>query len=111
MLEQKRTCHNCTKGTVITINGDILCKINGVVSPDYVCSSHRFIPTEKTYKQLNYKCTDCENFVEVIASQRNNIVYGTCQLFSIRKFEGANRSACSKFVRKKKVELYSQGSG
>ncbi len=104
MLESKRTCSNCIKGTKIAVNSDILCRENGVVSPDYICSNHRFAPKEKTFKELNYKCIDCENFIE-INNLKSHSSIGICQLFSVRRFDGFKRSACSKLIKKQKSEV------
>ena len=49
-MKKKRVCNNCLKGTAISLNGDILCIEKGVVSADYVCSKHRFMPALKSIK-------------------------------------------------------------
>ena len=96
-MKQKKFCSNCVKGMPISINKDILCRERGVVSPDYVCSKHRFMPEPKTYRDLNYKCIECSFFTVEEADQENSPTLGLCQLFSVRKYDGSLKSACSKF--------------
>ena len=60
ILKLRKSCSNCIKGTGIAVNNDILCRENGAVSPDYVCSKHRSMPVQKSFKEQNYKCIKCE---------------------------------------------------
>lgn len=103
MFKQKKSCINCIKGTSIAVNEDILCREKGAVSPDYVCSKHRFAPVNKSSKDLSYKCINCENFIINEEAQSPNI--GLCQLFSVRQFDGTNKNACSKFAKKSQLEV------
>ncbi len=100
-MKEDRNCCNCIKGIAISINSDIFCKVNGAVSPDYVCSKHRFAPVPKTYKELDYKCIYCENFIHKLGSAKENNTIGLCQLFSVRYFDGTQKKACSKFIKRK----------
>lgn len=102
-MKQKKTCANCIKGTPMPVNNDILCREKGVVSPDYVCSRHRFMPEAKSFKELNYKCIDCENFIINIRSSDGAKTSGFCQLFSYRQFNGEEKSACSKFSKRREL--------
>ncbi len=104
-MKQKRSCRNCIRGTAITVNNDILCKDKGAVSPDYVCSKHRFIPEPKSYKEMNLKCIDCENFIVSGSAAKGARALGLCQLFSVRQFDGKEKNACSKFVKKTVSEV------
>ncbi|HHV95135.1 MAG TPA: hypothetical protein GXX37_01440 [Clostridiaceae bacterium] len=130
-MKYTKACRNCIKGRPISLTGDILCKYKGVVSSDYVCIRHKFIPNLKTFREMNYKCIDCVNFcVDRIPVNRTqnrtqaehlalgHISYeisqndsknnqscssssiGFCKLFSVRRFDGTQRSACSKFLMK-----------
>jgi len=121
-MKYLKACRNCLKGRPISLTGDVLCKYKGVVSADYVCIRHKFIPNLKTYRELNYKCIDCVNFcIERISGEHphaehvigDRISYdipqdnsscsssiGLCKLFSVRRFDGSKRSACSKFLPK-----------
>lgn len=105
ILKRKRSCSNCVKGIKIAVNSDILCREHGVVSPDYVCANHRYMPAKKTFKDLNYKCIDCENFIVSCSHSKNKATIGICQLFSVRKFDGSKRSACSRFIKKQNLEV------
>lgn len=103
MFKQKKSCSNCIRGTSITVNEDILCREKGAVSPDYVCSKHRFAPVNKGSTDLSSKCINCENFILNEEAQSPNI--GLCQLFSVRQFDGTSKNACSKFVKKSQLEV------
>lgn len=103
MFKQKKSCSNCIKGTRIAVNSDILCREKGAVSPDYVCSKHRSAPACKSGRDLSSKCINCENFILNEASSNPNI--GLCQMFSVRQFDGSQKKACSKFVKKSQLEV------
>lgn len=92
MFIQKRSCLNCIKGTQVPINKDILCREKGIVSPDYVCTGHRFSPITKP-STSSKKCIDCSYFI----LSENQGSLGTCKLFSTRKADGTIKNACSKF--------------
>ncbi|HHW00575.1 MAG TPA: hypothetical protein GXX36_13625 [Clostridiaceae bacterium] len=99
-MKRKKSCSNCIKGIKISINSDILCRKKGIVSPDYVCSGHRFEPESFAFKEMNYKCIDCESFILNTKSVEDPESIGVCKLFSARQFDGTQKSACSKFVKK-----------
>lgn len=98
-MKQKKSCSSCIKGTVVSVNNDILCREKGIVSPDYVCRKHRSIPEAKSFKEMNYKCSECENFILNSKSKESGTTIGLCQLFSVREFDGREKNACSKFVK------------
>jgi hypothetical protein len=97
--KDKKSCSNCIKGCRIVVNNDILCREKGPVSPDYVCSGHRRAPGPKTFKEQNYKCIDCENFIINKNMDDGSLTIGICRLFSVRQFNGTQKNACSKFVK------------
>lgn len=103
--KKTRSCSNCLKGTVITINNDILCIEKGVVSQDYVCARHRFLPEFTSLKRKINTCLDCENFIAFDTSKIDEKAYGICQLFTVRKYDGKKKSACSKFMKRSKREV------
>ncbi|NLD49881.1 MAG: hypothetical protein GX660_22285 [Clostridiaceae bacterium] len=104
-MQAKRTCSNCLKGTVITINNDILCIVKGVVSCDYVCSKHRFMPAVKSGRKRINSCIDCENFIIFDTSNLEDRAMGVCQLFTVRKYDGRKRKPCSKFAQRVRREV------
>ncbi len=103
--KRTRTCSNCLKGTAITINNDILCIEKGVVSSDYVCAKHRFLPEFKSIKRRINTCLDCENFIVFDTTHIEERAFGICQLFTVRKYDGRMKSGCSKFVKRSKLEV------
>lgn len=105
VLRHKKACSNCIKGTAITVNSDILCRDKGAVSSDYVCSKHRFSPLPLSSSPISFKCIDCENFIHEFNDDIDMPVIGLCQLFSVRHFDGKQKSACSKFIKKSKREV------
>ena len=104
MQKQKKTCSNCIKGTTISINNDILCRDNGAVSPDFICSKHHLAPMVKTLRESSYKCIDCENFIIGINGEKDTPL-GLCRLFSVRQFDGNHKNACSKFTKRSELEV------
>lgn len=104
-LHPKRTCNNCLKGTAITINNDILCIEKGVVSGDFVCSKHRYMPAFRAVKRKIYSCVDCENFIIFNTSDVDGRATGVCNLFTVRKYDGRQKKPCSKFVLRSKKEI------
>lgn len=105
MQKQKKTCANCLKGTTILINNDILCRDNGVVSPDFVCSKHHLLPAAvKASSESNNKCADCVNFILGKNSEKASPI-GLCRLFSVRQFNGSEKKACSKFEKRSELEV------
>lgn len=104
-MQAQRTCNNCLKGTAITINSDILCIEKGVVSADYVCSKHRYMPALKSIKRKINTCIDCENFIIFDTANIEDRATGICQLFTVRKYDGRKKKTCSKFVKRAKREV------
>lgn len=108
-MKLKKTCSNCIKGVAIPVNSDIFCHKKGIVSYNYVCRKHKFSPEAKALMEMNYKCIHCDNFL-LDDSDVNNEALGICQLFSVRQFNGNDRNACSKFIKKKEnVPIYIAG--
>jgi len=103
-MKPVKSCANCMKSRPIPFTNDVLCINEGVVSADYVCRRHKLIPNLKSFKEMNYKCIDCANF---IINQKNPTPSGTmglCRLFSVRCFDGNRKKACSKFFMKHEVK-------
>jgi hypothetical protein len=103
-LKLCKACSNCKKGILIPVNCDILCRVKGVVSPDYVCSRHSFRIDTKQFEEKKYKCIDCEFFI-LKDDDLGNSDMGLCQLFSVRYFDGKNKNACSKYMMKREVSI------
>jgi len=103
-----KSCRNCLKSRPIPFTGDVLCRYKGVVSADFACMRHKYIPNLKSFKELNYKCIDCANFSTkrdyVSDSADYNSVIGLCRVFSVRCYDGAKKSACSKFVMRAEIK-------
>lgn len=76
-----KSCANCVKSIPISFTNDVLCKSKGVISSDFVCRRHKFIPNLKTFKEMNYKCIDCTNFILDERSLHHNQPMGLCRLF------------------------------
>lgn len=95
----KKCCKNCLKGKRLSFNNDVLCPEKGIVSSDYVCSSHRFFTLEEFKKTAVLHCSDCEFFI--LHPHEYLTTYGVCDLFSVRKCDGGIKRACSRFVKRK----------
>jgi hypothetical protein len=98
-MKRKKACSNCAKGIQLRINGDILCALNGPVTPDYVCIKHVFKPETRSFKDVSYKCIHCENFI-IDKKAAKDSTMGLCRIFSVRQYDGTQRRNCSKFVKK-----------
>ncbi|MGI6778821.1 MAG: hypothetical protein ACOX7R_12695 [Acetivibrionales bacterium] len=105
MMKQKKSCSNCIKGYPVSVNNDIFCREKGIVSSDFVCGKHRFQSESKSFKVLNFKCIHCENFIINPEASFPSETTGLCRLFSVRQFNGKERNACSKFVKKSDAVL------
>jgi len=97
-MKPVRICANCIKSRPISFTNDVLCKNKGVISADFVCIRHKFIPNIKSFKDMDYKCTDCTNFIVHEKNLHHNQSVGLCRLFSVRYYDGDKKKACSKFV-------------
>lgn len=102
-MKQVKNCSNCERGHALHLTRDILCKYNGVVTPDYVCFKYKANSDASLSRQAEYKCVHCEYFLVQLDSANQNV--GQCKLFSAREFDGTTRNACSKFSRKLLVEV------
>jgi hypothetical protein len=101
-LKENKQCLNCQKGKVIAINGDILCPENGPVSPTFICSRHMMSEHASISSKLEFKCINCENFIIDLDNTAENCAIGLCRMFSVRKFDGRQKKACSKFEKKRR---------
>ena len=97
---QKKCCANCIRGIPVPVNNDILCREKGIVSRDYVCAKHRSTPGPKSFREMNYKCIHCENFIVNTKSSNSTAAVGLCRLFSVRQYVGEEKNACSKFIKR-----------
>lgn len=97
-MKYVRSCANCINSRAIALTTDVLCRKKGVVSSNFVCIYHKFIPNFKSFKDLDYKCIDCANFIVHEKNLQNNQSIGLCRLFSVRCYDGNKKNVCSKFV-------------
>ncbi|MCX7772253.1 MAG: hypothetical protein N2376_03975 [Clostridia bacterium] len=95
----QKSCNNCLKSTSVGFTKDLLCREKGVVSADYCCSSHRYFIRDDLKKAEVLHCSECEFFV--FHTHATIPTYGVCDMFSVRKCDGSQKKACSKFVRRK----------
>jgi hypothetical protein len=63
------------------------------------------MPEAKSYKKLNYKCISCDNFIINVHDREGLENVGLCQLFSYRQFNGEEKNACSKFVKRREQAI------
>ncbi|NLC69350.1 MAG: hypothetical protein GX754_11340 [Clostridiaceae bacterium] len=103
-MKPSKSCANCIKSRAIPFSNDVLCITKGVVSADFVCRRHKFIPDLKSAKEANYKCTDCANFIVHEMKIDSRQMTGLCKLFSARYYDGNKKKACSKFLMKYEVK-------
>ncbi len=99
-MKQAGSCNNCAKGVRVKINRDIFCRIHGIVSGDFYCARYSrrveaWLPNER-----KPKCIECEFFIPESSENAQDPANGYCQLFTVRRFDGEIKSACSKFLRK-----------
>ena len=99
-MVQKKSCSNCIRGKAVRVNSDIFCREKGIVSKDYVCIKHSSAPASKAFKEMNLKCIHCENFIIKGNGPDSSSTMGLCRLFSVRQYDGENKNACSKFIKK-----------
>lgn len=105
-MKQARCCGNCAIGIKMGINKDILCRNKGVVSRDFVCSRHKTPPAAWTASERKPKCIECEFFIK---SENGDPLdsSGYCQLFTVRSYDGEQKSACSRFSKKSLSRTFS----
>lgn len=99
-IKQKKSCGNCARGIRMNINRDILCKIHGVVTRDFVCAKYRELIDERLVNGQKYKCVECEFFIQDRNGSDAPASWGFCQLFTVRYYNGKGKNACSKFSKK-----------
>ncbi|MDF2987655.1 MAG: hypothetical protein K0R50_3165 [Eubacterium sp.] len=102
-MKRTKCCSNCERGTPLHLTKDILCKYNGVVTPDYVCFKYKGSAGLSVDQQSSFKCVHCEYFLVQLDSPNQDI--GKCKLFSARDYDGRKRNACSKFSKKILIEV------
>ncbi|NSW91484.1 MAG: hypothetical protein HPY74_12570 [Firmicutes bacterium] len=103
-MKPVKSCANCIKSRPIPFTNDVLCVSKGVISADFVCIRHKFIPNLKSFKEMDYKCIDCANFILHEKNLNSRQSSGLCRLFSVRCFDGTKKKACSKFIMKHEVK-------
>ncbi len=84
----------------MNVNKDILCKVKGVVSRDFVCTKYLRMADTWPASERKPKCIECEFFITSQNEMELNPSSGYCQLFTVRYFNGEIKSACSKFCKK-----------
>ena len=84
----------------MNINKDILCRIKGVVSRDFVCAKYLRTAEAWSVSERKPKCIECEFFIPSQSETEHDPAIGYCQLFTVRYYNGGIKSACSKFCRK-----------
>ncbi len=99
-MKQAKSCSNCARGMKMNINKDILCKIKGVVSRDYLCSKYQRTSEVWSVTERTSKCIECEFFINSRGEAETDTSIGYCQLFTVRYYNGEIKSACSKFCRR-----------
>ncbi len=97
-MKQTNSCSTCARGIKLNINKDILCKIHGIVSLDFVCS--RYLKLAWSSVENKPKCIECEFFIPDLENPDTGPAIGLCQLFTVRSFDGEVKNACSKFCMK-----------
>jgi hypothetical protein len=63
------------------------------------------MPALKSIRRRINTCVDCENFIIFDTLHLEDRAMGLCQLFTVRKYDGRIKKACSKFVRRVKKEV------
>ncbi len=99
-MKQAKSCSNCARGIRMSINKDILCRVKGVVSRDFLCAKHLKMTEARLSPESRPKCIECEFFITPVNETGIDPVKGYCQLFTVRYFNGETKGACSKFCRK-----------
>lgn len=99
-MKQAKSCSSCARGIKMSINKDILCKLKGVVSRDFVCAKYLRKSGVWSASERTSKCIECEFFITSRNETEQNTSTGYCQLFTVRYYNGEVKSACSKFCKK-----------
>lgn len=97
-MKRSDSCSSCARGINVNVNKDILCRINGVVSRDFLCS--KYLKLAWSNPESKPKCVECEFFIPSQDQSQKKLSYGVCQLFTVRNYDGEAKNACSKFCRK-----------
>ncbi len=106
-MKQAGSCINCDRGIKVNVNRDILCKIHGIVSRDFRCARYVRRVEKWSASERKSKCIECQFFISAPNEPGENqeeafcdSSVGHCQLFTVRQFDGKQKSACSKFCQK-----------
>lgn len=99
----EKSCRSCSHGMRMVVNKDILCKIRGAVSPEYLCTRYKAIEDSDPQVYKRFNCIECENFLIKIDKNSPKTGIGICSLFSVRYFDGKSRNACSKFEHRREL--------
>ncbi len=102
-MKRVKSCATCMIGAANNFNDDILCRIKGIVSRDFACSKYKPVPMAKRVNSHRSKCIECEFYIVDAADSVDPVSIGYCQLFTVRKFNGQSKNACSKFMRKSEL--------
>ncbi len=100
-MKIKKSCKNCAIGIRMVVNNDILCKINGAVSGDYICSKYKAIRNTAPAFYKKFRCIECDHFIVKKDNRSLPSSIGICRMFSVRYFNGRRKNACSKFEHRK----------
>lgn len=84
----------------MSINKDILCRVKGVVSRDFICAKYLRMADAWAASERKPKCIECEFFIPSEDVVECDPATGYCQLFTVRYYNGEIKSACSKFCGK-----------
>lgn len=104
-MKKEKSCKDCLMGVRINVNTDILCRLKGVVSTDYVCPKHKPAPVHILKKRNeSLRCIDCEYFTVDGVSPDNLPTIGFCQMFTVRHYNGEFKKACSKYCMKNQLD-------
>lgn len=104
-MDKGNHCSECAKVCASIIDGNLLCKSNGVVNPNYYCKKFSFNCSnnwQSVDTAINRKkCIECSyfNFSFTSPSSQDDVInhtLGTCGMFLVREFDGAVKNSCSR---------------
>jgi hypothetical protein len=102
---KKKICANCKYNCNYIVDGNVLCKFNGPVTPEYVCPKFVISPAGEWGNMIivkgNKKCKDCVHFqyipMQATGSDAEIVdTWGTCSIYTVREYDGAVKNACSR---------------
>ena len=97
-MKIQKSCINCRNAVQNNFNNDMICRYKGIVTRDFTCSRHRQNPESTKAELYAYRCIDCHFLLH--EAEEAGTSMGYCQLFTVRHFDGAKKSICSKFTLK-----------